>query len=126
MKQLIFGLAAGTTLVAFSILLQVSEETLQALIIFNVFFACMLFPLNGPLKRKMLALIMGNSVCLIWNNLFSVFVGAITAHALDGFNAVFVVLSPILNLLWVVSFWSLSLTFLANSKNERAAAKNAY
>jgi hypothetical protein len=126
LKQLIFGLGAGTALVAFSYLLQVSKETLQALIIFNVFFVCMLFPLNGSLKRKMFALVIGNAVCLLWSNLFSMFVGAIAAHALDGFNAVFVVLSPIFNLLWVVSFWSLSLTFLANSKNERSAAKNAY
>lgn len=125
MKQLIFGLASGTAIVAFSYFLQVSEATLQALIIFNVFFVCMLFPLNGSLKRKMVALIMGNTVCLVWNSIFSIFVGAVAAYALDSFNAVFVVLSPILNLLWVVSFWSLSLTFLANSKNERAA-KNAY
>ncbi len=126
MKQLILGLASGTTIVAFSYLLQVSEETLQALIIFNVFFVCTLFPLNGLLKRKMFTLIMGNFVCLIWSSIFSMFVGAVASHALDGFNAVFVVLSPILNLLWIVSFWSLSLTFLVNSKNERTAANNAY
>lgn len=86
----------------------------------------MLFPLNGSLKRKMFALTIGNAVCVLWSSLFSMFVGAIAAHAFNGFNAVFVVLSPILNLMWVVSFWSLSLTFLANSENGRAAAENAY
>lgn len=126
LKKLILGLASGTAIVIFSYLLQVSKETLQALIVFNAFFVCMLFPLNGPLKRMMFALIMGNVVCLIWSNIFSMFVDAVAVQAFDGFNALFVVLSPILNLLWVVSYWSLSLTFLANSKNERAAAKNAH
>jgi hypothetical protein len=34
------------------------------------------------------------------------------------FDTLYVVLSPFLNLIWVVPFWSISLTVLANSKRK--------
>jgi|YelNatPaOPRAMG01_1025707.scaffolds.fasta_scaffold05113_2 hypothetical protein len=35
----------------------------------------------------------------------------------DFSKALFAVLNPLFNLLWIVSFWSVSLTFLARSKH---------
>jgi len=115
LRHLVFGLAAEATIIAFSHFLEVAEEILQALVVFNVFFVCMLFPLNGSLKRKLAILAFGNIVCLIWNTMFSMLACTLASSAWAGFNALFILLSPLLNSLWVVSLWSISLTFLADS-----------
>lgn len=97
-------------------LLYGANETFHVLFAFNIFFVCMFFPLGGPLKRKIIALVIGNILCFVWSTLFSMFITAVAAHVGDDFNFLFVVLNPLLNLLWIVSFWSISLTFLAESK----------
>ncbi len=98
-------------------LLQVVGEALQALLVFNILFICMFFPLDGSLKRKMAILATGNIFCLILNMLFSMFAVILDASMGDFSKALFAVLSPLFNLLWIVSFWSVSLTFLARSKH---------
>jgi hypothetical protein len=39
------------------------------------------------------------------------------------FNTVYIILNPFVNLIWIVSFWSISLTVLANSKKENRALR---
>jgi len=97
-------------------LLHFAGETLQVLVVFNVLFICMFFPLNGSLRRKMAILAIGNIFCLTLNTLFSMFAAILAAFMGDFSKALFAVLSPMFNLLWIVSFWSVSLTFLAKSK----------
>lgn len=117
LRHVLIGLIAGFIIIFSSYLLRVSDETLQALLTFNIFFVCMLFPLNGSLERKLIILLVGNAVCFIWSTLFSMFVGVVSSCFGDGFNALFLFLNPLLNLLWIVSFWSTSLTFLVKSRN---------
>lgn len=106
------GLATGTLLTVFSYLMHAPSETLQALLVFNTLFVCMLFPLEGSLKRKMTVLFVGNITCFTWNTLFSIFTGAAIAYIGEGFKALVAFLNSLLNLLWIVSFWSISLAFL--------------
>ncbi|MEM2445864.1 MAG: hypothetical protein QW734_04330 [Candidatus Bathyarchaeia archaeon] len=118
MKSMVFGLVIGTLMVVFFHLLYVPSEVLQALLIFNIFFVCVYFPLNGPLKRKVAVLLAGNVICFLWNMMFSIFVCAVSAYLSGDFNALLAFLNPLLNLLWMVSFWSIGLTFLAEAKPE--------
>ena len=120
MRHLVFGLAVGAIIVILSYFLRVAEEIFQALVVFNVFFVCMLFPLNGSLERKLAVLALGDIICLIWNTMFSMLVGSLAVYVWVGFNALLIMLSPLLNSLWVVSLWSISLTFLANSGKRKA------
>lgn len=118
LKSMVFGLVIGTLMVVFFHLLYVPSEVLQALLIFNIFFVCVYFPLNGPLKRKVAVLLAGNVICFLWNMMFSIFVCAVSAYLSGDFNALLAFLNPLLNLLWMVSFWSIGLTFLAKAKHE--------
>jgi hypothetical protein len=120
LRHLVFGLAVGAIIVILSYFLRVAEEIFQALVVFNVFFVCMLFPLNGSLERKLAVLALGDIICLIWNTMFSMLVGSLAVYVWVGFNALLIMLSPLLNSLWVVSLWSISLTFLANSGKRKA------
>jgi hypothetical protein len=120
LRHLVFGLVIGAIIVILSYFLRVAEEIFQALVVFNVFFVCMLFPLNGSLERKLAVLALGDIICLIWNTMFSMLVGSLAVYVWVGFNALLIMLSPLLNSLWVVSLWSISLTFLANSGKRKA------
>lgn len=115
MRHVIFGLAAGFLIIILFYLLHITNEAIHALFIFNILFTCTFFPLRGSLKRKMVVLIVGNIICLAWSSLFSMFVSAVAAHVGEGFNVLLAFLSPLLNLLWIVSFWSISLTFLGGT-----------
>jgi hypothetical protein len=122
---MIFGSAAGIMLLlTFHYLLHVSGELLQALITFNFLFVSVFFPLNGPFKRKMAFLLAGNVVGFLWNNIFYSFAFSIAEQFGEIFNTLYIILSPMLNLFWIVSFWSLSLTFIPHSKNEKVGKSN--
>ncbi|MEM2419561.1 MAG: hypothetical protein QXL38_01070 [Candidatus Bathyarchaeia archaeon] len=97
-------------------LLQIAGESFQTLLVFNILFICIFFPLDGSLKRKMMILVAGNILCFIWSALFSMLVADLIVLMGDASKVLLAVLSPLLNLLWIVSFWSVSLTFLAKSK----------
>ncbi len=123
--HMLFGFALGALLcITFYYSLHFNEEILQALVVFNLFFVLALFPLNGSLQRKVVAMIFGNGTCFLWNTIFYQFACCAAEQTNGTFSIVYLILGPILNLFWVVSFWSLSLTFLLNSRN-RGAAKIA-
>ncbi len=97
----------------------ISVESTAMLAIFNFLFASLIFQLNGTLRKKLCVLALGNIVGLFWNYIFFLF--AVTAINSFGknFDAFYIVLNPLLNLTWIVSFWSISLTFLANPQTKR-------
>lgn len=67
--------------------------------------------LNGEFNKKLGLLLLGNVTGLVWNYLFHVFsVNALASF--DNFSVVYTIVYPFLNSLWVISFWSISLTFL--------------
>ncbi|MDH7564698.1 MAG: hypothetical protein QHH24_07490 [Candidatus Bathyarchaeota archaeon] len=85
-----------------------------ALIVFNFIFVSLIFPLDGSLKKKAALLAIGNIIGFFWNYLFLIASSLeIMPHMLQ------VLLSPFLNLLWVVSYWSLSLSFMTHSGAHR-------
>ncbi len=98
----------------------VSNESVYMLIIFNFLFVSLTFPLDGTLTRKISMLLIGNVVGLFWNYLFSLFACTVAYYLGGFFNSLYIILSPFVNLVWIVSFWSLSLTALTNSKKQKA------
>jgi len=118
--HLLFGFSIGA--IASYMLLSssfVSSESVYMLIIFNFLFVTLTFPLNGTLTRKISMLLIGNIIGLFWNFLFSLFAYTVAYYLGESFNTLYIILSPFVNLIWIVSFWSISLTALANSKDKR-------
>lgn len=97
----------------------VSDESVFMLIAFNFLFASLTFPLNGSLATKALLLSMGNIIGVLWVFLFSMFIHAVADYFGAAFNALYLILGPFVNLVWIVTFYSLSLTVLANAKNRK-------
>jgi hypothetical protein len=88
------------------------------LLIFNFLFVSLIFPLDGTLTRKLSMLFAGNAIGLLWNYVFSLFVASVATYFGEFFNTLYIILNPFVNLIWIVSFWSISLTALVNSKKE--------
>ena len=119
-NHLIFGFSIGA--IASYMLLSssfVSSESVYMLIIFNFLFVSLIFPLDGTLTRKISMLLIGNIIGLFWNYLFSLFAYTVGYYLGESFNTLYIILSPLVNLIWIVSFWSISLTALANSKDKK-------
>lgn len=84
------------------------------LIAFNFLFVSLIFPLNGALATKVFMLSLGNMIGLFWNYVFYSFVYALADYFGEFFSILYLILSPFANLIWIVTFYSLGLTFLAN------------
>jgi len=118
-NHLIPGFSVGT--IASYLILSlpyISSESACILIIFNFLFISLTFPLDGTLARKLFMLLTGNFIGLVWNYLLSLFAYAAAYNFGRFFNTLYIILSPFVNLIWIVSFWSISLTVLANSKKK--------
>ena len=94
----------------------VRKEAAFMLAVFNVLFVPLIFPLAGKISGKVLILLMGNALGYIWNALLSL----IVVTAVDSYgelaNTFYMILSPVLNLIWIVPYWSISLTVLSKSR----------
>jgi hypothetical protein len=101
----------------------VSLESTITLFVFNVFFASIIFLLNGTVNRKLGMLAMGNVVGLFWNLIFHYFSLVGTFYFGGAFETFYTVTYPLLNLMWVVPFWSLSISFLPKPQNAVEEAK---
>jgi hypothetical protein len=102
------------TVISFVLLSTQSSEVAFVLIAFNFFFVSLTFPLNGLLAAKVLLLALGNLIGLLWNYLFSLFAYAISHYVQGFFNVVWSLLGPLANMMWIVTFYSVSLTFLSS------------
>jgi hypothetical protein len=116
MNHLIFGLLMGTAFSFLPLLLRLPDETILTIVLFNFLFVSLLFPLNGMLKKKMFMLVIGNIIGLIWNYLFYLFAYTAAGSFGNFFSIPYMILSPFINLVWIVAFWAMSLTMLASSK----------
>lgn len=92
-----------------------SRESAVMLIAFNMLYAFLIFPLRGKLAKKAFMLLAGNGIGFAWNNLLPVVAGLVTGPMGDVFNTFYLILNPFLNLIWIVSYWSLSMTVLSGS-----------
>ncbi len=97
----------------------INSESTLTLLMFNFLFATLTFQLNGSISRKLGLLAGGNVVGLFWNLVFFYFSSAGTLIFGKTFDAVYTIIYPILNLMWVVPFWSLSLGFLPKLQNAK-------
>lgn len=90
----------------------VNIQSTITLIIFDLFFTSLFFQLNGSSTIKVAMLTAGNIIGVFWNLFFFYSFLAGCEYFGLSFNAVFTLIYPILNLMWIVPFWSLSLSFL--------------
>ena len=114
MKLLIFCFTAPTVLLLaiYHNLLPLNLEVAQTLFTFNILFLLILMPLKGSLARKIAILVVGNVLSFLWSTLFCLFVRVTVGQMGGMLHLLYALLSPVLNVLWVVAFWSTSLTFL--------------
>jgi hypothetical protein len=117
-RRLILGFFAGI-IVTYVIILSfylVNSEAAFMLIVFDFLFVSLVFPLDGSFVKKIALLLIGNVIGLLWNSVFSSFSYVAACYFGESLNVLYIILNPLLNLIWVVSFWSISLSVLASSK----------
>lgn len=115
-------LVASTASLVFLFSPYTRSESAFILIIFNFFFVSLTFPLEGALALKLLLLSAGNAVGFVWNSLLSMLFDALSQYFGGSSSTSLTVIGPVLNLIWIVSFWSVSLTTLSWFKNRRTGA----
>jgi hypothetical protein len=117
-------MAVGSVLVAAIIVLQVQliskldPSALVSIGFFNLLFVFLLFPLEGPLLRKVVLLIVGNSVGALWYIIQLSFEDALFFLNTDFVKIIVLVAKPLIDFVWIVSIWSLSLSVLASYKRK--------
>jgi len=118
------GVAVAMFLVYSSLYCMPNETAPVSIMVFNFFFIFLIFPLEGPLLRKILLLLSGNIVGLAWYLVQSSF-GAASAYYLgvDAFKVIHVVMGPIVDSIWIVSVWSLGLSLLASTRRRSEKEK---
>ncbi len=111
------SLAAVIILAHFQLVPLLSLSALIAIVLFNLLFVFLLFPLEGSLLRKVGLLSAGNVVGALWYLIRSAFQEASVLYlSIDAFKIIATVVSPIIDFIWIVSLWSLSLSVLASAK----------
>lgn len=121
----LFFLLQLITLCLIASLSFINLESTLTLLLFSFLFASLTFQLNGTISRKLGLLALGNFVGLFWNFVFFKFAltGAeyfATFNATAVFDAFYTIFYPVLTLMWVVPFWSLSLSALPKMQSTSA------
>jgi hypothetical protein len=97
-------------------IVQARIESTVTLLIFNFIFISLFFQFNAALNLKLALLAVGNFTGLCWNFIFNSFVIAGTALYGGTFNRFCLIFFPFLGSLWIISFWSLSLTLVHRNR----------
>ncbi len=121
------GIAATIFLIYFPLCQMLDQSALTSITLFNFLFIFLLFPLEGSLFRKICLLVAGNIVGLAWHFVKLSFVSVSFFYlGVNAFKIIIVVLGPIVDLIWIVAVWSLSLSVLASAKrrNEEDGGDN--
>lgn len=119
MRPNFFHMAVGSVLVMAIIFLHLQLfpkfglPALAAIGFFNLLFVFLLFPLAGPLPRKIVLLIAGNHVGALWYIIQSSFEDAFFFLNTDLFRIIVLIAKPLIDFVWIVAVWSLSLSVLA-------------
>ena len=117
-------MAIGSVFVTAIILLHVQlirKLDLPALVaigFFNFLFLFLLFPLEGPLLRKVVLLIAGNHVGALWYIIQLSFEEAFFFLNTDLFKIIVLIAKPLIDFVWIVTIWSLSLSVLTPYKRK--------
>lgn len=91
-------------------------QSTATLLAFNAIFASLFFHLNGTLNLKLMLLALGNFTGLCWNYIFNSLNIAISSIYGPTFSRICLIIFPFITSLWIVSFWSLSLTIVHREK----------
>jgi hypothetical protein len=120
MRPNFFHMAVGSVLVTaiiflhFQLIPNFDLPALAAIAFFNLLFVFLLFPLEGPLLRKTVLLIGGNTVGVLWYLIQLSFKEAFLVLNTDTFKIITLVAKPLIDFVWIVAVWSLSLSVLAS------------
>jgi len=124
MHKVIAYLALGlfSTIIVLCLLLSYRYLSIQSsitMIVCNLLFITLFFQLNGSLTLKSAMLTACNLLGLFSNYLFQYI--SETGYQLFGsaFNIFYAITFPILTLMWIVPFWSLSISFLPKLPNNQ-------
>ena len=110
--------AASILLMHFQLFRILDNSALVAVTFFNILFVFLLFPLNGKLLQKITLLLIGNSIGILWY-ITQLFFGDIFSFMnADAFKIIILVAKPLVDFVWIVSVWSLSLSVLASYRNK--------
>jgi hypothetical protein len=107
---LLFGVITFCPIASFRF---IEIESTITLLIFSFLFGSITFQLNGAVSRKLGLLAVGNIFGLFWNFIFDYFASAASLIFGEIFDAFYLMVFPLLNMLWIVSFWSLSMAYLS-------------
>jgi len=113
------GFAAAIILSHFQLVQILDMSALVAIIFFNLLFVFLLFPLEGTLLRKLALLFAGNIVGTLWYLIqLSLKEASMFFLGTDAVTIITIVAKPIIDFVWIVSIWSLSLSVLASAKRK--------
>jgi hypothetical protein len=113
------GFAAAIILSHFQLVQILDISALVAISFFNLLFVFLLFPLEGTLLRKIVLLFAGNTVGLLWYLIQLSFEEvSIFFLSTDALKVIAIVAKPLIDFVWIVSVWSLSLSVLASAKRK--------
>ncbi len=115
------GLTTILTSVVITVFLSASYrliniESTITLLIFNLLFVSLIFQLKGAIIKKGFILMAGNLLGFFCNLLFFNFSYAGLDLFGKQFNAVYTLMFPFLNLIWIVPFWAFSLSLIVEHK----------
>jgi len=113
------GFAAAIILSHFQLVQILDMSALVAIIFFNLLFVFLLFPLEGTLLRKLALLFAGNIVGTLWYLIqLSLKEASMFFLGTDAVTIITIVAKPLIDFVWIVSIWSLSLSVLASAKRK--------
>lgn len=104
--------------IAFYHILESHVELLYPVISLMFLLVLFLFPLKGSLVKKVLFLVVSGLLCLLFNILTCCLISQLAEYLDNAFNILHIIASPLLNVLWLVSLYSLGLSFVTHSKSE--------
>lgn len=110
--------AASILFMHFQLFRILDISALVAVSFFNLLFVFLLFPLEGTLLRKTVLLLAGNSVGVLWYIIQLSFEDAFFFLNTNAFKVIILVAKPLIDFVWIVSVWSLSLSVLASYKRK--------
>lgn len=102
----------------------INIQSTAILIIFNILFFTLISQLDGSLPKKIFVLAIGNIIGFFWNLIFYYFSIAGYDSFGKAFNVFYTLIYPVLNLMWIVPFWSFSLGFLPKRTKSVLASKH--
>jgi hypothetical protein len=128
MKKILNRLVLGLSIEAITLCLILSFTLINiaatiTLSIFNLFFLSITIHLNGKLNKKIGILAVGNITGLLWNFVLHYFAIAGNTFFGNPFSLAYTVAYPFLNFMWIVAFWSLSLTVFPKPSSNQTEVK---